>query len=413
MEDFRLASPNSFQLASPTSLSGTVGWYVMYVPAADVSTTAQLEPGEAVLVDVLRLILRDRADEVPGRVRKLVTTQAGRRKARFSEPGRAAIALLLAEEAARPAAANRHGSTLRRTPAATELPAERSVSVPAASPVLGPADAAAIEDVVREHKERDRLIASGLHATRTILLSGPPGVGKSMTMQSIAARIGRPLIRLEPTHVIGSLLGESARSLAAVFADAHREGAVLGLDEIDALAKRRDDVYDVGEFKRFVSTLLLELDRWTGEAPLVAATNHLDLLDPALERRFELHIRIGLPDEQSRLMILRQVLDGLGLEPKQGSLAALVAITDGATGADLTTLVHRAARRALLDDEPLDRALLTAAAPRGAKQDRHARELFAAAARDSAGLSTRAIGELLDCSHTAARRLAQAGATGA
>jgi SpoVK/Ycf46/Vps4 family AAA+-type ATPase len=379
----------------------------------DVSTEAQLEPGEAVLMDVLRLILRDRADEVPGRVRKLVTTQAGRRKARFSEPGRAAIALLFAEEAARPSEAHRSGATLRRISAAQGPAGEPPAAVLAALPVLAPADAAAIDDVVREHHERDRLLASGLHATRTILLSGPPGVGKSMTMQSIAARIGRPLIRLEPTDVIGSLLGESGRSLAAVFADAHREGAVLGLDEIDALAKRRDDLYDVGEFKRFVTTLLLELDRWSGEAPLVAATNHLDLLDPALERRFEAHIRLAPPDEQSRRMILRQVLDGLALAPKPGSLDALVAVTVGATGADLTALVHRAARRSLLDDEPLDRALLMAGAPRGAKQGRRARELFASAARDSAGLSTRAIGELLDCSHTAAGRLARAGTTNA
>lgn len=383
--------------------------------SADASSEAQLEPGEVVLVDVLRLILRDRADEVPGRVRKLVTTPAGRRKARLSEPGRAAIALLLAEEAARPVAARGgRGSTLRRTTAEAPFEARPASVAPAPGPVpvLAPADAAVIDNVVREYDARERLAASGLYPTRTILLSGPPGVGKSMTMQSIATRVGRPLIRIEPSDVIGSLLGESARSLAAAFADAQRHDAVLGLDEIDALAKRRDDVYDVGEFKRFVSTLLVELDRWPGHAPLIAATNHLDLLDPALERRFEAHIRIGLPDENSRLMILRQLLDGLGLSPGANLLDVLVAVSDGATGADLTALVHRAARRAVLDNEPLDRALLLAAAPRSGKRDRKARQLFACAARDTAGLSTRAIGELLDCSHTAARRLAQAGAAG-
>src|ERR1035441_8739262 len=143
VEDFRLASLSSFQPAGRASLSSTIRWYVMRVPTADVSTRAQLGPGEAVLVDVLRLILRDRADEVPGRVRKLVTTQAGRRKARFSEPDRAAIALLLAEEAARPAAAHRPGSTLRRTPAAPALPAKRPGPGPRAAPAPGPPPAAA------------------------------------------------------------------------------------------------------------------------------------------------------------------------------------------------------------------------------------------------------------------------------
>jgi SpoVK/Ycf46/Vps4 family AAA+-type ATPase len=377
------------------------------VATVDVSRHVELEPAEAILVDVLRMILRDRADEVPARVRKLVTTQSGRRRSRLSEPGRAAIALLLAEEAARPAAPRGRASTLRST---ATLEAPIHIDDQAIAPVLAPADRAAIDDVIQEHHQRDRLAASGLRPTRTVLLSGPPGVGKSMTMQSIAARVGRPLIRVEPTDVIGSLLGESARSLTAAFAEARQQNAVLGLDEIDALAKRRDDVYDVGEFKRFVSTLLVELDRWPDHAPLIAATNHLDLLDPALERRFDVHVRLGLPDEQSRLVIFRQVLSGLELSPASGTIDALVAVTAGATGADLTALVQRAARRAVLDDEPLDRTLLLAAAPRGAKPDRLARERFASAARDSAGLSTRAIGELLNCSHTAARRLAQAGA---
>lgn len=356
------------------------------------------------------MILRDRADEVPGRVRKLVTTQAGRRKARLSEAGRAAISLLLAEESARPRAQSpgRPGIGPRATSALTR-PTFEADEAPV--PVLADEDRAAIDGIVDEYRQRDRLAASGLHPTRTILLSGPPGVGKSMTMRSLAARVGCPLIHVEPADVIGSLLGESARSLSAVFAEAREQGAILGLDEIDALAKRRDDLYDVGEFKRFVTTLLLEVDRWPGQAPLIAATNHLDLLDPALERRFEAHIRLGPPGDEARAAILAQVVSGLGLLPRPDTLAALVAVTDGDTGAGLTALVHRAARRAVLDDEPLDRALLIAAAPRGASPSRRAKERFAAAARDNAGLSSRAIGELLGCSHTAAQRLAHAGST--
>lgn len=378
--------------------------------SAGVSTESQLEPGEAVLIDVLRMILRGQADDVPARVRKLVSTQAGRRKARLSESGRAAVSLLLAEESARPDGRTpRRSRIAQRSAAAPARPAD-ALSDGGPIPILAASDRAAIDDIVDEYHQRDRLAASGLHPTRTVLLSGPPGVGKSMTMRALADRVGRPLIRVEPADVIGSLLGESARSLTAVFAEAREQGAVLGLDEIDALAKRRDDVYDVGEFKRFVTTLLVELDRWPGHAPLIAATNHLDMLDPALERRFEAHIRLGAPDEEARLAILEQILSRLGLSPKPATVDALVAVTDGGTGASLTVLVHRAARRSVLDDEPLDRALLVAAAPRDAKANRHARERFAAAARDNAGLSSRGIGELLDCSHTAAQRLARAGA---
>ncbi len=386
--------------------SGRYSWYVSRMPVTKVSKPVELQPAEAILVDVVRMILRDRADEVPGRIRKLVTTQAGRRNVRLSEGGRAALSLLFAEEAARPVPGRGH-SSMTRSATTASAPSD---SADAPSPVLTATDRTVIDGIVREYDQRERLLASGLHPTRTVLLSGPPGVGKSMTMRSIAARVGRPLILIEPTDVIGSLLGESARSLSAAFTAAREQGAVLGLDEIDALAKRRDDVYDVGEFKRFVSTLLVELDRWPDQAPLIAATNHLDLLDPALERRFEVHVRLGLPDEEARVRILRQLLSDLSLAPSSGTIDAIVAVTEGATGASLTGLVHRGARRAVLDDLPLDRALLTAAAPNGAQPDRRARARFAAAARDNGGLTTRAIGELLDCSHTAARRLAEAGA---
>lgn len=395
--------------AQKSLFSDLRSWYVQPVATARVSNEAELDPAEAILVDVLRMILRDRADEILSRIRKLVTTPAGRRKAQLSEPCRAALALLIAEEAARPAPPRGRSSMQRR--AVARSPTLDVVET--LSPVLSTADGIVVGGVVREHHERDRLIASGLHPTRTVLLSGPPGVGKSMTIRWIADQVGGPLIRIEPSDVIGSLLGESARSLSAVFADARDRGAVLALDEIDALAKRRDDIYDVGEFKRFVTTLLVELDRWPDRAPLIAATNHLDLLDPALERRFEVHVRLSLPDDQARAEILKQVLAGLSLAPAWGTIDALVAITEGATGAGLTGLVHRAARRTVLDDEPLDRALLMSAAPTGALLDRRALERFAAAARDHAGLTTRAIGELMNCSHTAARRLAQAGTASA
>lgn len=380
------------------------------------STTATLVPAEAVLVDILRMILRGRADDVPARVRKLVSTPSGRRSGKLSEPGRAAIALLLAEESARSGrtghlrAQSARGRNGVRASAEPALDVEEPVG-DERTPVLDEPERLVLERVIREHDERERLTASGLQPTRTILLSGAPGTGKSMTIRFLAARLGRPLMRVEPAHVIGSFLGESARTLSATFDRARERGAVLALDEIDALAKRRDDVYDVGEFKRFVSTLLVELDRWPGDAPLIAATNHLDLLDPALDRRFELHVRLSSPGEESRRAILEGALVEFGIRPDAKTVAVVVAITAGATGADLVGLAERAARRAVLDDELVERALLVSALPADPKTlDRRQRERFAAAARDEGHLSTRQIGELLGYSHTAARRLAQAGA---
>ena len=364
---------------------------------------------------MLRMILRGRADDVPARMRKVVSTTAGRRRAKLSEPGRAAIALLLADEPSRSGPERGLRATPTRRPAPTDRGADVAFDVEAVTeapaPVLDHGDRQALEDVVREYRERDRLRATGLYPTRTVLLSGAPGTGKSMTIAYLAAQIGRPLMRIEPADVIGSFLGESARALSSTFDRAREQGAVLALDELDALAKRRDDVYDVGEFKRFVTTLLVELDRWPGDAPLIAATNHLELLDPALERRFELHVRLQPPGAGARRVILEQAFDDIAATVDAGTVDALVAVMERATGADLAGLVRRAARRAVLDGEQLDRALLTAALrghPRAL--DRHTRARFAAAARDRAGLSTRQIGDLLGCSHTAAGRLARDGA---
>lgn len=365
------------------------------------------------LVDVLRLALEERTDELRTRLRKVVDPPRRRQAPRLTEPGRAAVALLLNRPSGlRPSGGVRAapaGSAAGVAPTSLNLPL---LDPPPAvlEPVLEPDDRVALDGVVREFGARKRLSASGLTPTRTVLLSGPPGVGKSMSIAYLASALDRPLLRVEPSDVIGSLLGESARLLTAVFARAKETGAVLALDEIDALAKRRDDAYDVGEFKRFVTTLLVELDRWPGDAPLIAATNHLELLDPALERRFELHVRLGLPGAKVRGAIIEQGLAGLSLDANDETVDALVDVTAGATGADLARLVQRAARHAVLDDEPLDRTLLIAAAPRKGDAPRQVRERFAAAAQSRANLTTRQIGELLECSHTAARRLALAGA---
>jgi Cdc6-like AAA superfamily ATPase len=373
-----------------------------------------MPPAEAALVDVLRMVLHGRADEVPSRMRKIVSTTAGRRRMKLSEPARAAIALLLSEAPARASAPRRAAGSQRAT-SGRGAPAKRaaqtsSIETQAPRPVLSGEDRSALDHVVREYRERARLEASGLEPTRSILLSGAPGTGKSMTIAFLADQIGRPLIRVEAADVIGSFLGESARLLSTVFEQARGEGAILALDEIDALAKRRDDLYDVGEFKRFVTTLLVELDRWPADAPLIAATNHLELLDPALGRRFEMHLRLEPPGIEERRTILEQSLERIGVVAELGIIDTIVTVLDRATGADLNGLVQRAARRNVLDGEPLERALLVAAL-RGSPQilDRDARAKFAAAAHDRGGLSTRKIGDLLGCSHTAARRLVKAG----
>ncbi len=155
------------------------------------------------------------------------------------------------------------------------------------APILPPPLLGQIQDIVRERKERAKLASHGIQPTRSAILVGPPGVGKTLSARWIAAQIGKPLWVLDLTTVMSSLLGKTGNNLRLVFDHARANQAVLLLDEIDAIAKRRSDESDVGELKRLVTAILQEVDSWPDTGLLLAATNHPELVDPALWRRFE------------------------------------------------------------------------------------------------------------------------------
>lgn len=136
----------------------------------------------------------------------------------------------------------------------------------------------------------------GLSPTRSAIFVGPPGVGKTLTARWLAAQLRMPLYILDLAAVMSSLLGKSGSNLRAAIDFAKREPCVLLLDEIDAIAKRRSDDTDVGELERLVTVILQEVDEWPGTGLLLAATNHPDLIYPALWRRFDLVVTFKAPE---------------------------------------------------------------------------------------------------------------------
>jgi anti-sigma factor RsiW len=155
-----------------------------------------------------------------------------------------------------------------------------------------------LQAIVHERLERNKLLAAGIAPTRSAILVGPPGVGKSLSARWLAASLGKPLWVLDLTTVMSSLLGKTGTNLRAVFDHAKANEAVLLLDEIDAIAKRRSDESDVGELKRLVAGILQEVDGWPDSGLLLAATNHPELVDPALWRRFDAVLHFDAPTRQ-------------------------------------------------------------------------------------------------------------------
>lgn len=152
--------------------------------------------------------------------------------------------------------------------------------------------------LIHERKQTKKLQSLGLSPTRTVLFIGKPGVGKTMAARKIAAELKLPLLTLDLATVISSFLGKTGNNLKAALDFARSRPCILLLDEIDAIAKRRDDAADVGELKRLVTVILQELDLWPEHNLMIAATNHADLLDPAVERRFEQIIPFSAPSEE-------------------------------------------------------------------------------------------------------------------
>lgn len=192
----------------------------------------------------------------------------------------------------------------------------------------------------------------GVSPTRSLLIYGPPGSGKTITAHYIAARLGLPLVVARIDGLISSFLGTTARNIANLFDFANRYACVLLLDEFDALAKLRDDPQEIGEIKRVVNTLLQNLDQRRNFGITIAITNHDRLLDPAVWRRFETHLQLGEPDEPARESLIARFLQPL--EAPASTLRVFSYCLAGRTGADIERVCTAVKRTLALSGESHD-----------------------------------------------------------
>lgn len=153
--------------------------------------------------------------------------------------------------------------------------------------------------LIKEHNYIDELYKYGLPVNNKILLQGSSGCGKTMTAKAIANALGKNILILNLSNIVCSRIGETSQNIKQVFEKAGREKAVLFLDEFDQIGKARgEDDKDVGEMRRLVNTLIQLIDYYPEKSLLICATNHPEIIDMALIRRFQLRINFEMPSPE-------------------------------------------------------------------------------------------------------------------
>jgi transitional endoplasmic reticulum ATPase len=190
----------------------------------------------------------------------------------------------------------------------------------------------------------------GVEAPKGVLLHGPPGTGKTLLAKAVANETNSTFYTIGGPEIMSKYYGESEEKLRNIFEQAEKSApSIIFIDEIDSIAPKRDEVSGEVE-RRIVAQLLSLMDGMTsrGKVVVIAATNRVNAIDPALRRpgRFDREIEIGVPNRDGRLEVLQIHTRGMPME-KDVNLEKLADISHGFVGADLQSLAKESAIRAL------------------------------------------------------------------
>ncbi|HFL5553778.1 TPA: AAA family ATPase [Escherichia coli] len=270
---------------------------------------------------------------------------------------------------------------------------ETSVNAIVEEPVWNTDISKKLESIVNERENAVSLFKAGLEPVKTVLLSGPPGVGKTMSAHWLAAKLNLPLLTLDLSSVMSSLLGKTGNNIKSVMDYAKEKPCVLLLDEFDAVAKRRDDDRDVGELKRLVTVLLQTIDEWPATSLLVAATNHPDILDPAVWRRFEHILKFNMPSVE----LIDRYLVNHNIEPELSK--KLTPLLDGMSFAIINRILNFSKKNEVLRNIPFESSLIEAVITERVSLDEFSDNDLNIIKYHFDGFSNRKIAELVGVSH--------------
>lgn len=206
-----------------------------------------------------------------------------------------------------------------------------------------------LQRILNEQKQIEKIRSHGLDPRRKLLLSGPPGCGKTMSAAVLAGELGLPLFTVRLDSLITKFLGETATKLRLIFETVAKHRAVYFFDEFDAIGSQRGMVHEVGEMRRIVNSFLMLIENCTGSSLVVAATNDASALDSALFRRFDALLELPVPEESRIIEICRNRLASVPT-----SRLAFKKVAQAAAGmsyAEICRVCDEAIKEMLLDDK--------------------------------------------------------------
>jgi len=200
--------------------------------------------------------------------------------------------------------------------------------------------------VLLEQRQRKRLLENSLQPRRKLLFVGPPGTGKTMSASALAGELHLPLFTIMLEGLITKFMGETAAKLKQVFDAIRQNRGVYLFDEFDALGAHRNQSNDVGEIRRVLNSFLQLLEKDSSDSLIVAATNHGQMLDRALFRRFDDVIEYDLPDLTLTEEILRRKL--APFDTSDVDWSSVLHRAQSFSPADLVRVSDEAAKNAVL-----------------------------------------------------------------